>query len=528
MTSNTTRDFRTFFEAAVREVPDDPFLIWAETDRTWSYAEADEEINRAASAWLSLGVKSGDRVSFLLPNCPEFLFAWLGLAKIGGVLVAINTSFRHEEASYLITDSASRILLSCEEFRQLTDELESSINSIEVVSIDGPGGPRSWQDLLANQSAELSHPYPDEDSLISLIYTSGTTGRPKGVMQTHRNFVLTGEAYPTWMHMERGDRIYACLPLFHINSQAYSTMASIACRGAIILSRRFSASRFWPQVVRHHATVFNFIGAMTAILSKVEVTPEIRANKVRVAYGVPALKPATRRQLEEAFGLEIISGFGMSETTFGLVEPLDQPRRDSSMGVPRHHPDPGIPRTEAQIVDDEGNPVPDGVKGELLLKNDAMMVGYFADPERTAEAVKDGWLHTGDTAWRDSEGFFYYVDRKKDIIRRRGENVSSVEVEQVIERIPAVVEAAVVGVPSEMTDEELLAYVVRREGMNKVSPEEIVSWCETNLAYFKVPRYIEFVDSLPKTPTSKIQKAVLRGREPGSSRFDREERVVVK
>lgn len=525
--TDASRDFRSFFEGAVKEAPDEPYLIWAETDRTWTYADADAEINRAANAWLSLGVKAGDRVSFLLPNCPEFMFAWLGLAKIGGVLVAINTSFRHEEASYLIRDSASRILLSCEEFSELGEQLASSIDTLKVLRIDGPPGPQSWADFVAGQSTELDHPHPDEDALISLIYTSGTTGLPKGVMQTHRNFVLTGEAYPTWMRMERGDRIYACLPLFHINSQAYSTMAAIAVHGAIILSRRFSASRFWLQVVRHSATVFNFIGAMTSILSKVEVTEEIKANKVRVAYGVPALKPENRRRLEEAFGLEIISGFGMSETTFGLVEPLDQPRRGSSMGIPRHHPDPSIPQTEARIVDDEGSPLPEGVTGELVLRNGAMMVGYFSDPERTAEALKDGWLYTGDTAWQDKDGFFYYVDRKKDIIRRRGENVSSVEVEQVIERLPGVAEAAVVGVPSEMTDEELLAYVVFKDGVVKPSPEEIVEWCAANLAYFKVPRFIEFVDNLPKTPTSKIQKAILRDWKPRATRFDREDRAMV-
>lgn len=516
----SNRNFRSFFEAAVAEVPSDPYLIWAETDEVWTYERANAEINKAANVWLGLGIKPGDRVAFMMQNSPEFFFAWLGLAKIGAVLVAINTSFKEEEARYLVEDSSSAALFVGPEYQGLAEQLGSVSSLRTVISVDGGIG-KSWAELVAGQSEVLDHPFPDEDSLISLIYTSGTTGKPKGVMQTHRNFILTGESYPSWMDMRRGDRIYACLPLFHINSQAYSTMASIAVRGAIILARRFSASRFWSHVVKHEATVFNFIGAMTAILSKAEVTEEIKRNKVRVAYGVPALAPELRERLEADFGLTIISGFGMSETTFGLVEPLDQPRRVGSMGVPRHHPDPGLPRTEARIVDDEGNPVPPGTKGELILRNAATMIGYFGDPERTAEVLVDGWLYTGDTAWQDEDGFFYYVDRKKDIIRRRGENISSVEVELVIERMPEVAEAAAVGVPSELYDEEVLVYVVLKDGAS-LAPEAVVEWCTEHLAGFKVPRYVEFIDELPKTPTSKVQKAVLRAYEPGANRYDRE------
>lgn len=518
----SNRNVRFFFEAAVHEEPDQMFLIWAEDGRSWTYQEADLEVNRAANAWLTLGVQPGDRVSFLLPNCPEFIFAWLGLAKIGGVLVAINTSFRVAEAEYLVRDSGSRILLTCDEFAEVSVGLEAALPDLQVLSIDASEGEMAWSTQTTDQASSLGNSQPEEKAIVSLIYTSGTTGRPKGVMQTHRNFVLTGEAFPSWTDMRRGDRVYACLPLFHINSQAYSTMSVIAVRGTLILARRFSASRFWPHIVQHRATLFNFIGAMTTILSKVEVTPEIQENQVRVAYGAPALKPEVREALEEAFGLQIISGFGMSETTFGLIEPLGLPRRAASMGLPRQHPDPDFPRTLAKVVDDEGNEVSDGSPGELALKNAAMMLGYFRDAERTEESLKDGWLYTGDTVWRDADGYYYYVDRKKDIIRRRGENVSSVEVEQTIERMPNVVEAAVVGVPSELTDEDLLAFVVKKKDALSLTAEEVLKWCEENLAYFKVPRYVEFIDMLPKTPTAKTQKAVLRERAPGQTRFDRE------
>jgi crotonobetaine/carnitine-CoA ligase len=299
-------------------------------------------------------------------------------------------------------------------------------------------------------------------------------------------------------------------------------MGAIGAAGAIVLSPKFSASRFWPEVRRHRVNVFNFIGAMTVILSKKEPSPDDADNDVKVAYGVPALPEEVRLDIEQRFGLKVISGFGMSETTFGLVEPLDDTRKTGSMGVPRHHPDSSVPRTEARIVDDDGQDVADGTTGELLLRNAAMMQGYFNDPERTREALDpDGWLHTGDSAWRDPDGFFYFVDRKKDIVRRRGENVSSLEVERVINEHDAVLESAVLGVASDLTDEDILVFVVLRDD-RQVTPDEIVAWCKERLAKFKIPRYVEFVDALPKTPTSKIEKHRLRELPASPDRFDDE------
>jgi crotonobetaine/carnitine-CoA ligase len=262
---------------------------------------------------------------------------------------------------------------------------------------------------------------------------------------------------------------------------------------------------------------------MTAILSKKEPADDDRDHSVKVAYGVPTLDHETRLALEARFGLTLISGFGMSETTFGLAESLTGERRPGSMGKPRHHPDQAVPRTEAKIVDDAGNDVPPGTHGELLLRNAAMMLGYFNDPERTAEALDaDGWLHTGDNARMDSDGFFYFLDRKKDIVRRRGENISSLEVEQIIEQHPSVLDAAVIGVPSELTDEDVLAYIVLRPE-KAIRPEEIVEWCAQRLAPFKTPRFVEFVEQMPKTPTAKIQKTKLREMPPGQ-RYDHKSR----
>lgn len=515
---------QSFWESAVAAHPDAPYLIWTVDGSEHSYASVNERADRAARVWHELGVRKGDRVAFMVDNSPEFLYAWLGLIKVGGVLVAINTGFLRTEASYLLADSEARFALVSEAYTDVIASTMEEVPSLErVLTVDPHPKFAAFVDAMA--AAEPVAPSVDlhGDDLISLIYTSGTTGNPKGVMQTHRNFVLTGQAYGYWMRMSPGQRIYACLPLFHINSQAYSTMGAMGIGGAIVLAPRFSASNFWPHVRKHKVNVFNFIGAMTVILSKKDASPDDADNEVHTAYGVPALAAEILADIEARFGLQAISGFGMSETTFGLLEPFGQARRPGSMGIPRHHPDPSVPKTEARVVDEAGAELAPGVIGELLLRNAAMMSGYFRDPQRTAEVLVDGWLRTGDSAFRDHEGYFFFVDRQKDIVRRRGENVSSLEVERLIERHPAVLEAAVIGVPSELTDEELLAYVVPRPGQ-QTTADEIFAWCAEQLAAFKVPRYVEFATQLPKTPTAKTQKVKLRELAPGAlgARVDRQ------
>ncbi len=512
---------RDFLEAAVERNGDAPLLIWDGVET--SYAEFNRCVDQAARVWYDAGLRHGDRVAFMLDNAPVFLYAWLGAAKLGGILVAINTGFRADETRYLITDSESRFGLVGQ--AHLTTFKAAAVGAprLERTFSVGPAdGTDDFTALAASAVAEAPPADLDGDDVISLIYTSGTTGKPKGVMQTHRNYVLTGQAYPAWMGMERGDRIYACLPLFHINSQSYSMMGSIGAEGAIVLSPRFSARRFWDDIRRYRVNVFNFIGAMTVILSKSEPAATDRDHVVKVAYGVPALPHELRLQIETRYGMRVVSGFGMSETTFGLLEPPYGERRPGSMGKERHHPDPDVPRTEARIVDADGANVSHGTVGELLLRNPALMAGYFRDAERTAEALRDGWLYTGDMAWQDEDGFYYFSDRKKDIVRRRGENVSSLEVELVLNDHPAVLESAIVGVPSDLTDEDLLAVVVPRPDHDP-DPAHLVDWCAERLAPFKVPRFVQFTDELPKTRTQKIEKHRLRDAwDPGEAAYDRE------
>ncbi len=511
---------------AVRDVPGHPLLV--DDHGTLTYEQVDRASDRAAHLWRELGVRSGDRVVLAMDNCPEFLVAWFGLAKLGAVLVAVNPRFQTDETAYLVRHSGAAVALVDPVHEAVLAGVRERGCALACVVSTGAGGDGApLGERLAEQPSGPVDVEVSPDDVLTLIYTSGTTGLPKAVMQTHRSFVLTGEAYASWLRMSDTDRAYVCLPLAHINAQAYSTMGVLAARATMVVAPRFSAGTFWPDVRRHGVTMFNFIGAMMVILASGEPAPEDADNPVRIAYSgsVAGLTLERRQELEQRYGLLLRTGFGMSETTFGFIEPYDGPVRQGSIGRPRGHPDPEVPSSEVRVVRDDGTDAADGETGELLMRNETLMLGYFDDPERTRRALVDGWLHTGDLGRRDADGWFTFVDRKKDVIRRRGENVSSVEVERVLAAHPAVRQAAVIGVPSPMMDEDLLAYVQLTEG-RAASAEELWAWVGERLASFKVPRYVEFTTSLPVTSTQKIAKAVLKERAltaPGA-RHDREAR----
>jgi carnitine-CoA ligase len=502
-----TLNVRDFWEEAVRRAPESTFLIHGEEQV--SYREFNRRVDQAASAWSHLGVRRGDRVAFMLENRPEFLQCWLGLAKIGGILVAINTRWQSTEVEYFLTLSEPRFGLVTEQFRAVFRSAMGEESTLEQVLTFGDDVHfADFGALLIESAGDVPRIELKASDVISFISTSGTTGRPKAVMQTHGNYVLTGEGYAGWVELQSTERIYLCLPLFHINSQAYTVMGAIAARGAIVLVERFSASRFWSDMNRYRVNVFNHIGSMLVVLMKRDPDPRERGHAVRLTYGGPALPGPTRIQVEERFGFTVISGIGMSETTFGLIEPLHQARRSGSLGTVRQHPDPRI-RNEARVVDDGGHDVPAGQVGELLFRSPVQMKGYYRDPEQTAATIRDGWLYTGDLVRQDTDGYFYFIDRKKDIIRVRGENVASSEVEQVLADHPEVEEASVVGVPSDLTDEDIAAFVVARPG-SEPTPDALVEWCRARLASFKVPRHVWIVPTLPKTETLRTEKHRLR------------------
>jgi crotonobetaine/carnitine-CoA ligase len=494
------------------DAPDRPALIHG--DDRLTYRELDRRVDEAAATWQALGIHKGDRVAFMLPNSTAFLEAWLGLARAGGVLVALNTRWQEEEISYFLGLTEPLLAVVGSELEDDFRRGAAGHPGLERTVVVQPG--ETFADAVQHSDRRLKSSataVPVEirsDDPISFISTSGTTGRPKAVVQTHGNFVLTGEGYAHWVGLQSGERIYLCLPLFHINSQAYSTMGAIAARATIVMAERFSASRFWGDMNRYDVNVFNFVGSMLAILLQREPTPEEQSHAVRLAYGGPISPQPSRVEIERRFHLTLISGIGMSENTFGLIESLTGERREGSLGKARQHPDPRIVN-EARVVDDDDRPVPAGGVGELVYRNPVMMTGYYRNPAGTAEVMRNGWLHTGDLVRQDADGFFYFVDRKKDIIRVRGENVAPAEVERVLAEHPGVRDVAVIGVPSELTEDDVAAFVVPRPDCAP-APSELTGWCSARLASFKVPRHIWLTGVLPRTETQRIEKHRLRER----------------
>ena len=476
-------------------------------DGTLTYGGAVRLSSQAAEGFRRLGVESGDRVAVMLPNSAAFVLAWLGLARLGAILLPINTAYTGTEIGYVVEHGEPRMFLaSSQYFEAIRQSWSGPLVGLET----GTRADMTWPELLSAPAGEF--PAVNEADPAVLLYTSGSTGKPKGVLQSHRTYVLTGGAFPSWLGLTSADRLLTPLPLFHINAQAYSTMGAIGARATVVLLEGLSASGFWEAVRAHGATQANALGAVLTILLKQPPTPAERDHSLRLIYSSPALSPELHRIVEARFGVRLLVGYAMSECTFGTITPLDGRFPLGSMGRPRHHPDMGI-RNEVRILREDGREAAPGEVGEIVMRGPTVMLGYFRDPEATRQAVRDGWLFTGDLAARDQDGFYSFVDRKKDLIRRRGENISSVEVEQVILLHPKVLEAAVVPVPSELTDEEVKAYVVPRPG-SVLAPDEISSWCSRQLAAFKVPSIVEVCATLPRTPTGKVAKHLLRQRAP--------------
>jgi len=474
------------------------------------YQSFRQNICRAANWFTRLGIRKGDRICVYLPNCPEFLYIWLGLSHIGGVLVPINVNYKEKEAGYILRHSECVAVVGSSETLNVVESLRPNLPDLKyAISIGNKvnnGGTLDFASFSEEKPELMSFTSVSEDDVSSIMYTSGTTGPPKGVLVTHRAYVYGGQGYTYWADITDTDRLFTCLPLYHANAQYYSTMGSLAAGASLVLVDRFSASRFWDQIRDCGATIFNFIGAMLVILMKQPESSQDRQHQIRLAYGTPALEPELQEYIEKRFGMIVLAGYALTECIFGTIQPLDGVRKPKSIGLPRYHPDF---KNDIRVVDEQDREVPAGEVGELVIKNPTVTPGYFRDPEETRKVLKNGWLHTGDNAYQDEDGYFYFVDRKKDVIRRRGENMSSLEIEEVLNAHPKILETAVIGIPSGLSDEEIKAYVIVKPE-HVVEPQEIFEWCEQRLARFKVPRFLEFRESLPKTPTHRVEKYKLR------------------
>ena len=492
-------------------IGDRTWLIFG--DRRYTYAQAHDLSNRYANGFRGLGIRKGDHVAVMMANCPEFIWTIWGLGKLGAVTVPLNTAARGELLKYFISQSDSTcVVVSAELADRVAEALGNDHNVRAFCTLGGAGAlahcGRTLVDLAAFADASAEEPDPSQVLASDpqyIMYTSGTTGPSKGVISPHSQAHGVGRSLAQNFGYRPDDVVYTCLPLFHGNALWYSCYAAFWADCALAVSARFSASSFWDEIRATGATQFNALGAMTNILLRAQPSPRDREHRVRQAMLVP-LSPDVYREVSERFGVQVTSLYAMTETfAVTMFTPDDPVSKGSSAGKPR-----GL--SELLIVNDEDDPLPVGEVGEICVRPcepGIVMSGYYKMPEATVRDTRNLWLHTGDRGRIDADGYLYFVDRKKEAIRRRGENISAYEVEMLIARHPSVLEVAAVPVTSELSEDEVMVYVVCRDGCT-VSAEDLVRFANQNMAHFMVPRFVHFIDALPKTASEKIEKYKLK------------------
>jgi crotonobetaine/carnitine-CoA ligase len=497
----------------------DPDGTWLHSDDgQLTFAGAAAAVGRAAEGLAAQGVGAGDLVMLTAATTPAYLLCWLALTSMGAVAVAVNPRSPTAELAGLIGQVQPRLIITDS---AVAGVVAAAVGPLSVRTVDVAAVvPANWADraAMAAEARRASFPAsPAPDDLAVLIPTSGTTGRSKLVMQTHRAYAMAGEGFPFWMELTAADRLMTTLPLFHVNAPAYSVMGSLACGAGLVLADRFSASGFLATARRHGATEFNAIGAMLEILMRQPERPDDADTSLRLCYTGPAPERARQLEIEARFGLRIVVGYAMSESPYGLIWPRGT-RPYGTLGAVRQHPGLGVVN-EARVTAEDGRELRTGETGELQLRNPVVMRGYHGMPAETAAVLgPDGWLRTGDLVTANGDGTYTFVSRVKEVIRRRGENLSPLEVEEVLESHPAVVECAVVGVPSELSEEEVKAFLVGAGGA-ALDFSELRAYAADRLAAFKVPRYWQQVAELPRTPTARIAKHRLPAGHPAEE-FD--------
>jgi len=487
--------------------PDHPFIL--HRDETYTYADVERMTNALAAGLRGFGVTRGSRVALLLDNSPRYILTLFAVAKLGALNVPINTASRGDLLRYYLTDAECTHAVVQDTYRGVLAEAWPEM-AIPVATVRSEGTAASagatWDDLLADghraREGGVDHVAQAWEPWL-ILYTSGTTGPSKGSVCPQAHSLTIGRTQATRMDLTPQDRMYTCLPLFHGNALNYSTLTALWGRSTIALETRFSASRFWPDIHRYRATQFNAMMIVTSILEKQPVTDLERDNPVRIAVLVPP--PSNRRELEARWGLSILSQYAMSEacplSVLGAGEAYDKPRTSGRVA----------PNIELRIVDENDIEVPRGAAGEVVIRTRepwTMMTRYYNKPEATANVFRNLWFHTGDRAYLDPDGYLFFVDRVKDAIRRRGENISAYEIELVLKGHAGITEVAAVPAPSDLGEDEVVVFVVRADPA--LTERDVVLYAVANMAYYMVPRYVQFVTELPKTPSEKVSKVPLR------------------
>jgi long-chain acyl-CoA synthetase len=491
----------TILQASSSEKPEKTAIIFDE--RRISYAELDRAARGVAASLRSRGVEPGDKVALLVPNVPEFTIAYFGILYAGASVVPINVLAAAPEVAYFLEDSGAKLLVVHPLF-EAPGRGGAAERGVPVVVAGGAGGADSLEEMAAADPTDLVYPTAPDDTAV-ILYTSGTTGKPKGAELTHSNlFINSAFVVPKLAPSGDDHMAMAVLPLFHSFGQTCIQNASLALGGSFTVMARFEPGKALETIRRDRVTLFAGVPTMYFALLHHEGAKAEDFASVRNAFTGGAPMPVEVMQaFEKKFNVKIQEGFGLSETSpvasFGT---LDRPRKPGSIGYP-------VWGVEMCIVDEDDKPLADGERGEICIRGHNVMKGYLGRPEATKEALKGGWFHSGDIGYRDEDGCYWIVDRKKDMILRGGFNVYPREVEEVLYAHEAIMEAAVIGVPHESHGEEVKAVVALKPGA-RVSAEEVIAFCKERLAAYKYPRIVEFLDALPKGPTGKILKRELR------------------
>jgi len=523
---HTPRVLGELIEDRAKRLGDKIFLRFK--DQNISYNEINRYTNRCANAFKNLGIGKGDKVSIMLLNCPEFLYLWFGLAKCGAVEVPVNTSYKGEFLRHIVDQSDSKILVISHEFLDRLKLIENALKKVEKVVVLGDIQKQevagfkipmmSFEEFFNNSEDPVDVKVLPSDAL-SIIYTSGTTGLSKGALGPHKFWIVCAEKMLEYREGGKDDIFYTFMPFYHFNAQCLTIVTTLVAEAQMVLAERFSASRFWDDARHYGATQFNYLGGVIPILAKQPERPNDADNPIRIALGA-GCPPAVMEEVEKRFGIKCLEGFGMTEIGIPIHVRVND-RRPGSCGKP-------MDIYEIKLFDDQDKEVPVGEVGEIVFRPHEpfiMMLEYYNMPEKTLEAFRNLWFHTGDLAKKDADGYFYFVDRKKDALRRRGENISSFEVERAVNSHPSVLESAAVAVPSEVGEDEVKICVVLKPGATLI-PEELIKYCNDRMPYFAVPRFVEFMESLPKTPTDRVEKYKLKQAGITTNTWDREKAGV--
>lgn len=494
------------------------FLFSEPDGRVFTYSEFMAAIDRAAAMLSHHGIGKGDVVSLLMPNGVEYIIGYFACWKLGAIAGPVNSLLKEHEIEFVMDNSEAKAALVALEFWDRIDNIAEDLPHLQaVIAFDDEAEATDpkWQKYIPDRAQPVTEAVVDDmirsDDDAIIIYTSGTTGKPKGCLLTHGNLIANARQISAWLRFTEADRLLTIMPLFHMNAVSVTTMSALYAGGSTVVSPKFSASKFWNIVSDYQVTSFGSVATMLSMLlnSYPDGVPAgLKTDQLRFAMCGSAPVPAeVMKKFEDTFDCPVIEGYGLSESTCrSTFNPPDERRRPGSCGRPIGN--------EMKVVDDNDNEVTNGQLGEIVLRGENILKGYFKDPEATEKAFRGGWFHTGDVGYRDQDGFFYIVDRKTDMIIRGGENIYPREIDEVLYKHPAVAAAATIGVPDQLYGEEVAAFIVLKDG-TRANQEELIAHCKSELADYKCPKSIRIVKDIPKGPTGKLLKRELAAKYRG-------------